>query len=104
MIVVTNLFNGVDYYSLSNRNLLGSIGVEITDNCPTSIVFAKRGLVAFGGGSGVVQVARLFPSEVVQTLEVEGTCFAPGSCINLDHNLQEMSSSRLLYVILRALI
>ena len=71
-IAVTNLFNGVDYYSLSSRNLVGSIKAEIMDNCPTSIIFDKRGLVAFGGSSGVVQVARLFPPVIIQTLEMGG--------------------------------
>jgi len=75
MIAITNLFNGVDYYSLSNQRLVGSIKAEITDNCPTSVVFDRRGFVAFGGSSGIVQVACLSPSAVVQTMEVEGVGF-----------------------------
>lgn len=71
-IAVTNLFDGVDYYSLSSQNLVDSIRVKITDNCPTSILFDERGLVAFGGSSGVVQVACLSPPAIIQTLEVEG--------------------------------
>ena len=83
-IAVTNLFNGVDYYSLSTQDSVGSIKAEITDNCPTSIVFDRCGFIAFGGSSGVVQVARLSPPAVVQTLEVEGACFVSRSQANLN--------------------
>ena len=71
-IAVTNLFNGVDYYSFSSRNRVDPVKAEIVDNCPTSIVFNKRGRIAFGGSSGVIQIARLFPPVIIQTLEIGG--------------------------------
>jgi len=72
-IAVTNLYDGIDYYSLSDQSFVNSVGVDIIDNHPTSVVFDQHGLVAFGGSSGAVQVANLSPPpRIVQVLDVGG--------------------------------
>lgn len=70
-IAITNLFDGVDWYSLANQGLVDSLRTTIVDNVITPIISDEAGSLIIGGSCGVVQVLQPFPAMVVQTLELE---------------------------------
>jgi len=70
-IAVTNLFDGVDWYNLTNQGLVDSIKTTIVDNVITPIISDGAGSLIIGGSCGTVQVLKPFPAAVVQKLELE---------------------------------
>jgi len=71
-IAVTNLFDGVDLYDLTNRSLVGSLRVEVAENIITPIISDNAGSMIIGGSTGTVQVLQPIPAAVIQTLDLEG--------------------------------
>lgn len=72
MIAVTNLFDGVDCYDLTNQCLVYSFKTTITENIITPVILDATGSLIIGGSCGTVQVFRPLPAEVIQTLELAG--------------------------------
>jgi hypothetical protein len=70
-IAVTNLFDGVDWYDLTNQRLVNSLRTTIVDNVITPIISDSAGSLVIGGSCGAVQVLQPSPAAVVQTLELE---------------------------------
>lgn len=68
-LAVTNLFDGVDLYSLADQSRLGSIPVDMGENFPTAVSFASNSSIIFGGGSGCAYVAEGTPLTVQHNLE-----------------------------------
>lgn len=72
MIATTNLFDGVDYYDLTNQSLVDSLRMTITDNVILPIISGDAGSFVVGGSSGAVCVLQAYPPAVIQTLGLEG--------------------------------
>lgn len=66
--MVTNLFDGVDLYSLVYQSRLGSVSVDLKENVSAAVTFASDNSIVFGGGSGLVYVAEGMPLTVRHTL------------------------------------
>ena len=71
MVAVTNLFDGVDCYDLTNQCLVYSFKTTITENVITPVILDRTGSLIVGGSCEPVQVFHPFPAEVIQTLELE---------------------------------
>lgn len=68
-LAVTNLFDGVDLYSLADQSRLGSVSVDMGENVSTAISFASNNGIVFGGGSGHAYVAEGTPLTVQHNLK-----------------------------------
>lgn len=75
-LAVTNLFDGVDIYTLSDQRRLSSVPVDIKENVSAPVLFLNNNSIIFGGGSGLVYVAGGEPPAVTQTLH-SGKSAAP---------------------------
>lgn len=67
-LAVTNLFDGVDLYSLTNQSRLNSVSVDMKENVPVAVAFMSDNAIVFGGGSGLAYVAEGSPPVVKHTL------------------------------------
>ncbi|KAF9643089.1 hypothetical protein BDM02DRAFT_3132669 [Thelephora ganbajun] len=71
VIAITNLFDGVDLYDLTNQGLVDSLRTTIVDNIITPIVSGRADLLIIGGSCGAVQWPCLKPlkdGKIVQAL------------------------------------
>lgn len=80
-IAITNLFDGVDLYSVADRRLVSSIKSPIAENVPVQVTFDRCGDVAIGGSSGVIHVFQTSPPATVQKLELKSTLSHPSVAI-----------------------
>lgn len=71
-LAVTNLFDGVDIYAVSDQRRLNSVSVDITENVSAPVLFLDNDSIIFGGGSGLVYIAEGEPLVVTQTLKHTG--------------------------------
>lgn len=71
IIAVTNLFDGVDCYDLTDQSLVYSFKTAIPENVITPVISGRTGSLIIGGSCGTVQVLHPFPAEVIQTLELK---------------------------------
>jgi WD40 repeat protein len=74
-IVVSNLYDGLDFYSISDRALSHSVPCPINQqkNKPVPVVFSRDGeIVVVGGTSGSVKVLNSRSCETLQTLSHDG--------------------------------
>ncbi|KAF9786242.1 WD40-repeat-containing domain protein, partial [Thelephora terrestris] len=71
-IAVTNLFDGVDWYSIKSQRLVDSFRMLIEDNIVAPIIFDGTGSWISGGSCGAVRVICPFPAIGIETLELEG--------------------------------
>ena len=80
---MTNLFDGVDLYSLTDQSRLNSVSVNVKENVSATVTFANDNGIVFGGGSGLAYLAEGTPPVVRFTLKHDGVCFFPsvGSCL-----------------------
>jgi hypothetical protein len=69
---VTNLFDGVDLYSLTDQSRLHSVSVDVRENVSAMVTFASDNSIVFGGGSGLAYVAEGIPLTVRHTLKHDG--------------------------------
>lgn len=74
---MTNLFDGVDLYSLTDQSRLSSISVEVKENVSADVTFASNDSIVFGGGSGLAYIAEGIPPTVRHTLKHGGGWFLP---------------------------
>lgn len=74
---MTNLFDGVDLYSLVDQSRLGSVSVEVKENVSAAVAFANDNNIIFGGGSGLAYVAEGTPLTVNHTLKHNGVWLLP---------------------------
>jgi hypothetical protein len=73
-LAVTNLFDGVDVYSLVDQSRLYTVSVDMEENVPATVTFVSDNTVVFGGGSGLAYIAEGTPLRVRHTLEHGGAC------------------------------
>lgn len=71
-LAVTNLFDGVDLYSLVDQSRLSSVSVDVKQNVSAAVTFASDNSIVFGGGSGLAYVAEGMPLTVRYTLKHGG--------------------------------
>ena len=71
-LAVTNLFDGMDVYAMSDQRRLHTVPVNITQNVSAPVLFLDNDSIIFGGGSGLVHIAKGEPSTVIQTLKHSG--------------------------------
>lgn len=76
-MAVTNLFDGVDLYSLVDQGRLGSVSVDVKENVSAAVTFTSDNSIVFGGGSGLVYVAEGVPLTVRHTLRHNGVLPLP---------------------------
>lgn len=74
---MTNLFDGVDLYSLTDQSRLNSVSVDVKQNVSAAVTFASNDSIVFGGGSGFAYIAEGIPLAVKHTLEHGGVLFLP---------------------------
>ena len=69
---MTNLFDGVDVYSLTDQSRLNSVSVDVKKNVSVAVTFASNDGIVFGGGTGLAYIAEGIPLTVKHTLEHGG--------------------------------
>jgi hypothetical protein len=74
-LAVTNLFDGVDVYSMADQSRLNSVSVDVKENVSTAVAFLSDNTVVFGGGSGVAYIAEGTPLMVTRILRHGGMSF-----------------------------
>lgn len=79
-LAVTNLFDGVDLYSLIDQTRLHSVPVDMKENVSVAVAFMGDNTIVFGGGSGLAYIAEGTPLTVKHTLRHGGWCVLP-SCL-----------------------
>ncbi|KAF9790781.1 WD40-repeat-containing domain protein [Thelephora terrestris] len=75
-LAVTNLFDGVDVYSMADQSRLNSVSVDVKENVSTAVAFLSDNTVVFGGGSGVAYIAEGTPLMVTRILRHGGILYA----------------------------
>lgn len=88
-IVVSNLYDGLDWYSIADRALSHTVQCPINQqmNLPIPVLFTRDGgTIITGGTCGSVRVLDASTSETIQTLPHSGespphfSCFFHSSC------------------------
>lgn len=82
-IVVSNLFDGLDFYSVADRALSHSIPCPINqqENALIPVLFRDNGsTIIVGGTSGSVRVLDSSSYETLQVLSRDGQVFASSGC------------------------
>lgn len=77
-IVVSNLFDGLDFYSITGRDLSHSVPCPINQqkNSPVPVLFSGNGsTIIVGGTSGSVRVLDSSSCETLQILPHDGQLF-----------------------------
>ena len=73
MIAVSNLFDGVDYYSTSPPRHASSVQIPISDNLPTPLSYIHGGsALLIGGTAGKARIIDCQSLSVFQTLDHNG--------------------------------
>lgn len=82
-LVVSNLFDGLDWYSITEHKLNHSVPcpINLQNNIPVPVLFGENGrLIITGGSSGTARILDSMTAETIQTLSHDGTyrcCLLP---------------------------
>jgi len=77
-IAVSNLFDGVDWYSTSPPRHAYSVKIPISDNLPTPLSYIDNGsAILVGGTSGKAHIIDCKSLNVLQVLDHNGTVASP---------------------------
>ena len=77
-VVVSNLFDGFDWYSISDRAIRNTIPIRISqkENLPIPVMFTTTGDAMIAGGTtGDARVLDSLTSETLQLLPQDGSRF-----------------------------
>jgi hypothetical protein len=94
-LAVTNLFDGVDLYSLIDQSRLHSVSVDMKENVSVAVTFINNNTIVFGGGSGFAYIAEGTPLAVKRTLGHSGVFHLLRLFRGSDLTEQRVISSRL---------
>jgi hypothetical protein len=68
--VVSNLYDGLDWYSIPERTFSRAVPIRITRNKPIPVLFINEGdALVVGGSSGDARILDSRTAETLQTLE-----------------------------------
>lgn len=69
-LVVSNLYDGLDWYSIPNRAFSRAVPIRIVRNKPIPVLFIDNGnAIMVGGSSGAVRILDSRTAETMQTLD-----------------------------------
>lgn len=77
-LVVSNLFDGLDWYSITEHKLNHSVPcpINLQNNIPVPVLFGDNGrVIIVGGSSGNARILDSMTAESIQTLPHDGTYF-----------------------------
>ena len=70
VVVVANLYDGLDWYKIPDRTFSRSVPLRINHNVPIPVLLVDRGkTLLVGGTSGNVKVLDAHTAETIQTLD-----------------------------------
>lgn len=87
--MVTNLYDGIDWYSVKSRTLTSSTVQRIETNVVIPITFIDNGSgVLLGGSCGHASICDVKTRDTIQELEHDGKLcrFTKRCVLNVDHN------------------
>ena len=74
VVVVANLYDGLDWYSIPDRTFGRSVPFRINHNVPIPVLLIDNGkALLVGGTSGNATILDAHTAETIQTLEHDGT-------------------------------
>ena len=72
-LVVSNLYDGLDWYNISDRVFSRAVPVRIVQNKPIPVLFIDNGnAIMVGGSSGAARILDSRTAETIQTLDHNG--------------------------------
>jgi hypothetical protein len=92
-LVVSNLYDGLDWYSIPDRVFSRAVPIRIVRNKPIPVLFIDNGnAIMVGGSSGAVRILDSRTAETMQTLDHNSESFTMTGSNAMDEYLTDFDS------------